>query len=284
MRHDRNARRNHKKVPPLLLSSLLWLIPCATFAADSLPAFSAGLGVSFMHFDYREFKDNGSLMDREKGYLPGIDAQLTHVDGPYAISAHAAYFSHVIDYAGETVNGVPISTSTSETLTEFSAQLSRQLSLGESMAGTLYGGLGYREWKRDIHSTSTATGPMETYRWPYFFAGIQPRMLSSDGYELCADLHLIRSIRPAIRIDFHDLYDNASLALGAAYGFRLGLPLRLARQNGITLTFEPYWEQWKFGRSSTEALTKNSASAGTVFEPKSETRAYGLTLGVASNF
>jgi len=50
------------------------------------------------------------------------------------------------------------------------------------------------------------------------------------------------------------------------------------------LTVEPFVESFALGRSATAPLTSNGAAVGTVNEPRSDTRNYGLVISVSQRF
>lgn len=46
------------------------------------------------------------------------------------------------------------------------------------------------------------------------------------------------------------------------------------------LVIEPYTKGWNLGRSLTETLTRNGVPVGTVYEPRSASRYFGLNVGI----
>ena len=95
---------------------------------------------------------------------------------------------------------------------------------------------------------------------------------------------MIQTISPRIEVHFNNANDNAKLDLGERVGYRIGLPWNFAKDKDFNLILEPYFERYEFGRSATSTLTSNGAPVGTVFEPRSETVNYGLTVGISTFF
>jgi hypothetical protein len=51
-----------------------------------------------------------------------------------------------------------------------------------------------------------------------------------------------------------------------------------------SFTVEPFVESFDLGRSATAPLTDNGTPVGTVSEPRSETRNYGLAINIGYRF
>lgn len=268
----------------LVALTLLW--PTMGWGSgDTVPPFRVGIGFSLFHFDYREFKDDGSQFNRESGDIPGIVLTLGRATEDWDISGKFSYHAAEIGYDGKTQSGTQILTATGETLYDLSIQLGKQLSLTpEIMPVRLYGEIGYRKWERDIHSTPIATGPLETYQWRYASAGATLPLLQTSWGNIAFDARLTRTFNSSIDVSFRNLYDTVSLALGNSEGFRVSLPISLSLQEDFQLHIDPYWEEWSFGRSDTKNLTLNGSVIGTIFEPRSETQAVGIIVGLKKYF
>jgi hypothetical protein len=98
------------------------------------------------------------------------------------------------------------------------------------------------------------------------------------------DARVVRPVNPSITVDSHGLHDKVRLDLGGRWGWRLALPWRYSMNRTESLTVEPFVEGFEIGRSVTVPVTKNGTPAGTVFEPRSDTRNYGLAISVSSRF
>jgi hypothetical protein len=98
------------------------------------------------------------------------------------------------------------------------------------------------------------------------------------------DARVVRPVNPSITVDSHGLHDKVRLDLGERWGWRLALPWRHSMSRTSGLTVEPFVEGFEIGRSVTVPVTKNGTPAGTVFEPRSDTRNYGLAISVSSRF
>lgn len=268
----------------LAVLSLLW--PIAGWGSDEAAApYNLGFGFSLLHFDYREFKENGQQFNRESGYIPGATLTLERSIGAWDISGKLAYHSAKIGYDGRTQAGAQILTSTDEAIYDASIQIGKQLYIAaQTLPVMLYGEIGYRTWERDIHSTPAATGLFETYQWQYVSAGAALPLTKASWGSIWVDAKLTRTYAASVDVDFRGLYDQTNLALGNTNGFRVSLPISFPQQKGVQLKVTPFWEEWSFGRSNTASLTQYGSVVGTIFEPRSETRAAGVMVALTRNF
>ncbi|MBI3903995.1 MAG: hypothetical protein HY306_13805 [Nitrosomonadales bacterium] len=262
------------------LAALMLLWPAMGWGSDNkIPSWGLDAGFSLLHFDYREFKDAGSQFNRESGFIPGVALTLGRANKDWDVLGRFSYNSGTVGYDGKTQSGLPILTSTEETLYDFSAQMGRRFFLGpEIIPVRIYGEIGYRQWKRDIHSTPVATGLLETYQWNYASAGATLPIIQVPSATVSIDAKLTSAFNSSIAVNSRGLYDTANLTLGSRNGFRISLPISLPRQEGFQFNIVPFFEQWSFGRSNVESLTQHGLIVGTVFEPRSETKTTGIQI------
>lgn len=258
-------------------------------SAQSVNESEFSISGSLMHFDYREFNDNGRLLDHEEGYLPGLLLGISQSYEQWAFAGNLSLHRGDTAYIGYTNTGIPITTTTQQNLAGLSLQAEYWLSRTQGGDLAVYFGTGYRQWERDILSTTTAGGSpvgglFETYTWWSGFAGIKAALFDA-GYGRCLlDMRIAQTIAPAIQVNFHGNYDNAQLALAERWGARLALPWRYALEQDSSLLVEPYAEYHEFGRSSAAPLTSNGAVVGSLFEPASQTMVFGVLVGISQRF
>lgn len=277
-----------------------WARGCFSLALSMFPvlhAFGEGMeparqvyvAGALLNFHYKEFGDDGSLLDREDGTVPGVVFGFTQNQNKWAWSERLVLHAGDVAYDGHTTTGIPVTARTDQKFFEIGVQARRRLSGLDPSAYRLYAGIDYRRWERDIRSTSTAggifvVGPFEIYEWWSVHLGATAVVSAAPHREWSVDLRLTRTLNPRIHVDFHGQYDETHLDLGERFGMRLALPWRRdLKKNGI-LTIEPYVESWEFGRSATQALTQGGIPVGTVFEPRSETRNLGILLALTRPF
>lgn len=267
------------------------VIPCG-FADEPAgpPSWRAHAGLSFQDFNYRELADDGTLLDRENGFIPGVVAGFVRTEKDWAVAGDVSYYNGDVDYTGQTTTGLPITTRSDARIIDLSMHVAhRQRGRDNADHGYLYGGLGLHSWERNVLPTQTAggayvSGVFETYEWWYGFVGFKTDMIDKPSWSWAIDARLTRTFNPTVHVDFLGLYDNVNLDLGPRFGARVALPWRYALDRSSALSVEPYFESWDLGRSGVTTLTRGGAPVGSVFEPRSETRSYGLNLSLSSQF
>ena len=272
-----------------LLALLLALLFPLSVSAQSVSSTEVSISGSLMHFDYQEFSDYGKQLDREEGYLPGLALGMSQSYEQWLFAGNLDLHRGDTAYTGYTNSGIPINTTTRQNIAGLSLQAEYWLNSVQDGDFAVYFGAGYRQWERDILSTTTASGSpvsglFETYTWWSGFAGIKTALFDA-GYGRCLlDIRIAQTIAPAIQVNFHGNYDNAKLALAERWGGRLALPWRYAIDQSSSVLVEPYAEYHEFGRSSSAPLTSNGTVVGSVFEPASQTLVYGVQVAISQRF
>jgi len=256
------------------------LCPVPTWANGGGAATTGWLGLSATSFDYEEFSDAGASLDREQGWLPGVQAGLNRDYGRWFLETELQWSSGEVDYSSPQAES-----KTDESILHLQLLAGIPLQAADRQRTSLVAGLGYREWQRDIQSTPTASGLDETYRWGYGVLGLRGEQQFSAGTRVVVDMQLTRTISPDIKVRFDNSFDDVSLDLGAENGFRLSLLFDRRLDKSKTFWVMPWYEYWEFGRSGDWARTSNGVPVGTltVHEPRSETGSYGISMGMRWN-
>lgn len=275
--------------PLVILCSLLLLLAASCTTAHASNDTGYTISGSLLHFDYQEFSDTGKLLDRETGYIPGLVLGLNKAAGQWLFAGDFSYHRGDTPYTGYTNSGIPITTTTRQNIADIALRAEYWPQTGSEPPYAIYLGAAWRQWQRDILSTTTASGApvgglYEIYKWWTGFMGIKGEVFSSADNRLILDIRLQQTFKPTIHVDFHGTYDSANLPLGERLGARLALPWQHKLSGMTTLAIEPYAEYYEFGRSATAPLSKNGSVVGNVYEPLSQTLNYGLTVGVNQRF
>lgn len=261
---------------PLLVLSICTL---PALAGDNSVATSAWLGLTGTAFDYEEFDDQGDSLDREEGWLPGIKAGVNLEYGKWFVETGLWWSAGNVDYTSPRAD-----TTTDEDIRNLEILAGTWFFSVDRLRVGLIAGGGYREWRRDILPTATASGLDETYSWGYGLLGLRGEQALNKDTRIVAGVQLTRTINPNIDVDFSGSFDDISLSLGVKNGFRASLALHWQLDTATTLWLAPWYEYWKLGRSADADLFRNGVAVGTVFEPRSETRNSGVTIGVIWRF
>ena len=260
----------------LLVLSLCNLL---ALAGDNGTITSVWLGVSGTAFRYEEFNDQCYSLDREDGWLPGVKAGLSLEEVRWFVESSLWWSAGNVDFTSPRHD-----TKTKEEIQNVEILAGTWLYESDRQRAGLVFGAGYRRWHRDIHSTETASGLDETYRWTYGVVGLRGLQVVNKDIQLVANIQVTRTIDPEVNVDFADRFDDTSLELQEKTGFRASLELYKRIDNSTTLWVTPWYEYWEFGRSANMDLFMDGKVVGTVFEPRSETHNAGITFGVTWQF
>jgi hypothetical protein len=274
----------HMRLFPRILLLTLLTIPQANGLENQESVEVTAQG-SLLDFNYREYSDQGSLLDEENGILPGLIFGLGKNQGKWRFAGKLSCHAGDATYTGKTNHGVPISTVTTQLITDLGFRLDYTLKNEASIVQGIYLGAAQHYWKRNIHSGYTATGApvsglLEKYRWRQWIIGANAEILSRERSRWLLDVRLMRIANPQVTVFYSGLYDDAHLALGAHWGARVSLPWLYSLGQSSALLVEPYAERYIFGRSATAPLTSHGIPVGGVFEPESVTKNFGLSVGV----
>lgn len=257
----------------------LLTIPVESTASslESPLSFKTDIGISALRFDYAEFDDSGSVLDKEMGGIPGLSLKLSLRQADWEWETAGSYHQGQVPYDGQTNFGVPYQTRTDERIGDISLRLGHWF--GERYPFMPFAGIGYRRWDRNI-LPGTLGGLFESYRWKYIWAGSKWMVYHNGASSYTLDLGLLKPISPELIVDFKKAYNVEPVVYPES---KLGLRLQLNSSFAITahsdLSVEPYFEYWELGRSPSV-----TAGAVTLYEPASKTRNAGLNLRLGWTF
>ena len=236
---------------------------------------------SLLHFDYTEFSTTGRVLDRELGWLPGIDARLAHsFTESWSINIHGAYYRGRVDYDGSTQQGIPHSTDTMTRLTRFGARAERVIYKKTS----LFIGAQAHRWNRNIQDNNNISGISETYKWLEYNLGLNSYIYINQKDILSFEAAYLLTRNATIDVDLSRVdLGTATLNIGDGSGGRLALNWKRTSENNFNYGLSLFYEAWNFGRSNTKR-TSGGASSVFVTEPRSETRNIGLKFNIEYMF
>jgi len=263
----------------IFVSATWFLLSEATSAAERrfFDALSTTLGASLMNLDFKEFDQQDDRLVRESGWLPGVEAGLAARKHRAQARFRVSHYRGDVDYDGQTQSGVQIDSTTDEKIWDFSASAAYRLSSPIPPELYLYAGAGYRHWNRDIQSVRFVSGLDETYSWWSYHAGLEIHWQKGANH-WSLDGRLSRTLNPEVKIDFLDAFDSATLDLGERWGWRTELQWTRMFSQQLSGGLRLFYQSLDLGKSDVETLTRNGFPVGTVFQPRSESRNYGVTL------
>ncbi|MBS1983028.1 MAG: hypothetical protein JST16_02550 [Bdellovibrionales bacterium] len=229
----------------------------------------------FYHYDYKE-----TLAEPDKstelGWLKLIGARAQQNLGTFRLTERLAYSFGSLQYGGTTLVGHQPVTRTNNHHFYF-AEGNVELPLGPSLS--LYAGLEYRRWFRDLSSYT------ETYSLYYAPIGVKFVVQEST-----MSFGLDASVRPmfhgsllATTSNFAAGYDDLTLPVTSAIGWRVALPIVMPVGSLGALMLTPFYQYLKIGAGAGVNQTANGQTVpDTAYqEPASTSKEYGVTLGFA---
>lgn len=257
-------------LPVALITSLL--LPLS-LTAKAESQFS--IEPSLLHFDYTEFSITGSVLDKETGWIPGVQLQIdTSLNEQWTLGLELSAYDGNVDYNGQTQAGAPYTTSTDETLFRFGAHIKTPLSTYTSLVV----GAKYNEWERNVNGNNGVLGLLEIYRWWELSAGTAIELWKKDTQSWQAEATVFRTIRPTIHVDLSSAnFGKTDLNLGTDWGGRIQFAWAQQKASNWQYGFNIFYEVWDFGRSGSKA-TSGGINSVFVSEPRSETRHSGVRL------
>lgn len=245
----------------------------ALSAADTQFIISPAL----LHFDYTEFSTSDKVLDRETGWLPGVEARLNHaLPSDWSIALYTSYYQGTVNYDGQTQSGTPHTTDTGTNFFRLGAQLEKIILENTS----LFISAQSHQWERDIQDSNNISGITESYDWLEYSAGINYRLNinNKDSLELTAGLLITRNAEIYVDLSRVNL-GTTTLDIGDGTGGRLKLDWYRQHSEPMQYGLGLFFEAWDFGRSNTRA-TEGGSNIVNVTEPRSETRNIGLTFNL----
>lgn len=261
-----------------LLVIFLFCLSCSTEAYAAPNKFNSQLAASLMNFNYGEYNDNDNLIDKEYGLLPGVAFSLNYQFKDLQLSGEGSLYANDVTYDGQTQSGTPVQSRTDTFISDFSVRLAQLFDGQKLMPDSVYFGMGYRYWNRNIRDTSTSSGTpvsgvREVYRLPYIQLGSCWNIAKLGRTDWSLDIRLHRTV--SAEMDVH-IYEGTTLNLGERWGGRASLMIAGIFDKESNYYVEQFLELWQIGKSN----PKYNSGAGYIYEPRSTTINLGVNLGV----
>lgn len=244
------------------------------------------LSPSLIHFDYTEFSKSDKVLDRELGWLPGLEAKLDFaVTTKWIIAFNTSYHQGEVNYVGQTQStlsnpAMPHNTDTRTNLLRLGAKIEKVVYKNINVFISAQS----HRWHRDIQDNNNISGIAETYKWMEYSIGLNSNFHFNKNDVLNLEAGFLITRNGTIDVDLSRVdYGSTKLNLGDSAGIRLKLFWRKQYKENIHYGPGLFFESWEFGRSNTKQ-TQGGSSSTFVTEPRSETRNIGLTFNVEYSF
>jgi hypothetical protein len=224
-------------------------------------------------------------LDQESGTFPELNLALGLGSERWFVSGELRHFRDTADYTAFPASRSPLESTTEEEVTDISLLLGLRKELSDAVGLAVYGGLGFRSWSRDIRSTAGASGLDESYEWSYLILGVAPAMRLGPRDRLGAGLQLRQAFDADLDVRFKNIdYDPARIALDDGIGLRLTLDWIHRIDENYEFTLGPFVDLWEFDRSDNVELKRDDMVVGSLHEPASQTRIYGIRFFLTRRF
>jgi hypothetical protein len=255
------------------------------FSSRSYATEKFEIGTGLMAFNYAEYNNNDVFLDGETGLIPGIILKIKNTNKSSYIEWVGSFYYNKIKYDGQTQSGTPLTTISDAAIVDTHFKIGKNFAPSYGREQSLYMGLGYRYWLRNIYSGYDVTGNpvaglLEEYHWYYGHVGYTARFDASENVKVGLDFRLTKMFSAQMDIDFLGFksYDNTSVNLGNKIGARLAMPIEIEMAQSIFF-LTPYYEIIDIGKSNSVRVYSGGVATNTViYEPRSETRNVGVEL------
>jgi hypothetical protein len=254
--------------------------PCYKFAvaaallslAEHAAALELGIYTYLKYIDYQEFELDGSSLNHETGFIPGIRLSAAHKH--HALWTSLDYGD--VNYDGQLQSGVPHTTDTSYILV--SGGYEYAYTLDQYQAINFLAGVSSHRWQRHILPNNGIQGANAVYEWQQLHAGIRYRPESLFNLPLEFGLSFTKTLNGTVDINLNNIgFGSPQLVLGDEYGFQTGIRYyrEISRQLSVGILLES--SRWEFGRSQSKSFS-NGINNITIAEPRSVS--WHTSLGV----
>ncbi len=241
----------------LVLVSVLSTVSASTAALD----LSASTYVKY--FDYQEFDLDGSSLNHETGFIPGIGLTLDH-------DKHRLWASWThgdVNYDGQLQSGTPHVTDTRQVISSYGYEYAFFTS--NSTAIDILAGISAHRWQRHILPSNGIQGVNADYQWQQLYAGLRYKPGEIFNLPLEFGLNIFQTRKSSVDINLESIgYGSPQLEMGEKPGFQATLKYYKAVSDQLTVNLLLETARRETGRSSTVSIS-NGTSTLNIAEPES---------------
>ena len=222
--------------------------------------------IKALRFDYEEFDQSGTSLNRETGFIPGISLYISKTKGELTSLISVELYDGQVNYDGQTQSGTPHLTNTDETLHRVLYKLNWS---PENNNSSIYGKVAWQQWDRNILPANNISGLFEQYQWWAFELGFLATLFESNSDKWQFEFGVSKINNGTINIDLNQQgFGQPELELGDGNGVSVALIYqhKLSDRNKIGLSL--LHQRWTFGRSNTQTISNGTLSFDIV-EPRS---------------
>lgn len=267
---------------PVLRQGLSLATGCLLTAAVPAQSLLWQPEVQRTHSEWRETRPDGSTLLTERGVLDGIGIQAIWQTDTWQAGLGWQGLRGQRDYAGQTSRGTPAGT-----VVDVAQQVWR-IGLQRSVMSGWHARLEIEpnRLQRDIHSTATATGYVEHWRWTQLMLGLRHEPQGQDPGWL-ADLQTGTATAAAVQVALPD-HDPVNVRPRPQQAWRI----RIGYRDTLPFDSSRTW-QWRAGlqiqriamdASDTVPLYSSGVLRGSVSQPATRWQDTGLMLALQARW
>jgi hypothetical protein len=234
------------------------------------------LSPALYKFNFQEFDQNNSLLNKEEGILAGFRVSYSDITERDTFKFNASFFGGSIDNEGETLIGIPNRTETDEQLIKLGISYTQNRVI--HYPGLFFAGLHYWFWDRDILTSNGVQGLNEQFTWYETELGL--KYISDSNYWL--EISALYIFKPEMKLLLPSSDMVFSLQTRPGYRFRTGKSW--VNIDNMTTTISFFAEYWEFGRSDPQFTTDFYGSSTLLTQPESESFNSGLEFSFIFKF
>jgi hypothetical protein len=247
-----------------------------TDKVETLIKYDFELGLEYISFHYRE----PSIMD-EDGNLYGFSAAVTGSSRASSLVGRfeGTFAAGRVDYDGALSDGTPWTDKGDDYTIELRGLVGYNFKRNQTVLMPFFG-LGFRYWNDLLESQYAYE--RET-RYTYSPIGIRTNTVLSAGWSwgLAAEYDLFWSgVVKSHLSDVNVNYNNVRNKQDEGYGARCSFYVKRAVSESFSLLIEPFFRYWDIGQSDNADLTFSGTYIGYGYEPKNNTKEYGLKMSL----
>jgi len=226
---------------------------------------SVSVAVLTKDFQYTEFAEDGRVLDRERGTLPGVGYGLGYRAPGVEVGLDVARFAALIDYEGHTQSGASYSTQSDAVMWDVGVTLRLHL-MPDRHLFTL--GMNDASWERDILPAGGVLRLYEFYRWRTTRLGYEYRY-QQGAHQLQLGIEYLKKTNGSMEVNFAGINPTTiPLKNGAGWAGGLQYAFTLDKQWRVTANY--HTEAWSSGRSA-DVLVDSDYGPLKIHEPKNNT-------------
>jgi hypothetical protein len=272
-----------------MISSILFLLAFPAlplYAGESPHSLDANFKISY--HNYTEDTPD-PLKSDEEGILPGLNLAYNYrgkKEFPLYGRLLFEYKQGDTDYNGTTQLGTPVDDTTANKFFGGEANIGFTVYPGKGnfpVSTTLYTGVGYRYWKRELGGPSPYS---EEYAWFYFPLGLIVSYPITERWTGEVEIAAWFIYDPEVKVNLSGVnpnYSSPKLELGNRVGLKIALPFNYRFSPRWSLNLFPSYEYYSFGGSNPATITYVPVPLSVKY-PGSDTHIFSLNAGLKFHF